>query len=131
MRIEHREVHRPEHLPDVKDIADYRVVDAFQYWQFLGQADCTSLSEKLGDTRNSRKHDQWNFFQHSLPDLPLDSIERPVVEKQEHEWQCYQHRFRHQTTDEDEYHDEVAPNLREAHVIKIGTQCEHEKTAPQ
>src|SRR5713226_8664290 len=98
MRIEHCEVYRPEHLPDVEDVADYGVIDSFQYWQLLGIADRTFLGNKGGDTRNSRKRDQWNFFQHTLRYLPFNSIKRPVVEKQKHEWQRYQHRFRHEAT---------------------------------
>ena len=50
MRVEHSEVHRPEHLPDVKDIADYRVVDSFRYRQLLGPADRAFLDKKRDDT---------------------------------------------------------------------------------
>src|SRR5712664_4535677 len=102
MRIKNREVHRPEHLPDVEDIADYRVVESFQYRQLLGVTDRAFLRKKGGDTRNSRKGDQGNFFQHAFPYLPFDSIERPVVEKQEDKWQCYQHRLRHEATGKDQ-----------------------------
>ena len=50
MRVEHCEVHRPEHLPDVEDIADYRVVDPFQYRQLLGSTDRPFLNKKRNDT---------------------------------------------------------------------------------
>src|SRR6266508_764729 len=127
MRIEHGEIYRPEHLPDVEDIADYRVVDSFHYGQLLGPADRAFLREKRGDTRNSRQRDQWNFFQYALPHLTFDSIERPVVQKQEHKRQCYQHRLRHEATSEDEYHDEITPDPWRAHVVHVGKQCEREK----
>ena len=53
MRVEHGEVHRPEHLPDVENITDYCVADSFQYRQVLGLTDRSLLHEKGGDTRNS------------------------------------------------------------------------------
>ena len=66
MRVEHREVYRPEHLPDVEDIAEHRVIESFKYRQLLGVANGAFLRNKRGDTRNSRKRDQRNFFQHTL-----------------------------------------------------------------
>jgi hypothetical protein len=50
MRVEHCQVHRPEHLPDVEDIAYYRVVDSFEYRQLLGLADRAFLDKKRNDT---------------------------------------------------------------------------------
>src|SRR5437016_4067191 len=123
MRVEHSEVHRPEHLPDVENIADYRIVDSFQYRQLLGPADCTFLHKKSGHTRNGRQSEQWNFLSEAFPQLTFDSIERPIVEKQKHKWRCYKHRLRHESTAEHGYHDQITSDPRYTHVIRIGQQC--------
>src|SRR2546429_5266695 len=104
MRVEHSEVHRPKHLPDVENIADYRIVDSFQYRQLLGAADCPFLHKKSGHTRNGRQSEQWNFLSEAFPQLTFDSIERPIVEKQKHKCRCYKIRLRHESTAEPEYH---------------------------
>src|SRR6266496_4127702 len=127
MRVEDCQVHWPEHLPDVEDIADYRVVDSFQYRQFLGPADRPFLNKKRNDTGNSRQRDQRDFLRDTLPQLTFDSVERPVVQKQEDKRQCYEHRLTHQSTCEKEYHRQIPSDPRYAHIVEVGQQRQHKE----
>src|SRR5438309_3028733 len=103
MRVEHSEVHRPEHLPDVENIADYRIVESVQYRQLHGPADCTFLHKKSGHTRNGRQSAQRNFDSEAIPQLTLDSRETPIAEQQKHKTRCTKHRLRQQSTAEHGY----------------------------
>src|SRR5262245_64721400 len=105
MRIEGRQPRWPQQHSQVTNVADQRVLQPRGKWEFFEgfYGPATLLREPCQHTAAGDKREERQFFQYE-PNCGLEinprsairnpqSMERPVVQQQQHAWQRYNDRL--------------------------------------
>ena len=68
MRIKHGEIHRPEDLPNIRDVSNKRVLKPPDEWQLADRRGRLHLQNEGNDRRGSGKREERNFFKRHAPE---------------------------------------------------------------